>query len=86
MVKAPEIYVATAGAFITYAGRSVQIRQGRTFLRSDHPVVKDNPHLFAPLSLSDIGGDAEQATAAPGEKRSVTPVAEQGDDADPDAS
>lgn len=41
-------------------------------IEADHPAVKANPHLFGPLVFRHpVGSRVEQATAAPGEKRTL---------------
>jgi hypothetical protein len=42
-------------------------------IEADHPAVKQNPHLFGPLVFRHpTRGGVEQATAAPGEKRTLS--------------
>lgn len=61
------VAIKTAG----FRGKS--IAKGQVFC-AEHPLVKDNPHLFAPLSVEHHCGRSdvvEDATAEPGQKRRV---------------
>jgi hypothetical protein len=48
-------------------GRSIQVVKGQNF-DSNHPAVKKWPEMFG--GVEQVHGPVEQATAAPGEKRS----------------
>lgn len=61
-----DLLVARRAAVIR--GRNPRrISKGQIF-RADDPIVKGREHLFRLLDVPDV----EQATAAPGEKRTVT--------------
>jgi hypothetical protein len=63
-----DIYVAKDSAVLFADGRQYVVHKGRTRVRADHPLLRRNGHLFKPL---DVDFDVEDASAAPGEKRSV---------------
>lgn len=63
-----DVYIATKTAIIYIDGRRTTVRKGLTRVRAGHPVLSDHPELFKPI---DVHFDVEQATAAPGEKRST---------------
>ena len=65
-----DIYVATKAFSAIVDGRRRPIRRG-DHVREGHPLLRGNEHMFTPLRVEyDVeGGDVEQATAAPGEKR-----------------
>jgi hypothetical protein len=60
-------------SFVTEVdGRRLAFSKGDP-IESDHPAVKANPHLFGPLTFRHpVAGRVEQATAAPGEKRTLS--------------
>jgi hypothetical protein len=41
------------------------------YVRADHPIVSQNPQYFEPVSIESRWDTVEQATAAPGERRTV---------------
>jgi hypothetical protein len=51
-------------------GRRRKITKGQTIVSADDPIVRGREKLFRPLHPQQFG-HVEQATAAPGEKRSV---------------
>lgn len=63
-----DILVAKTNAVFDYEGRRVVIRAGVTRVRAGHPITEGREDLFEPIT---VDYDVEQATAAPGEKRSV---------------
>jgi len=63
--------IAIQSGAIEVDGLTQSVRLGDLF-ESDHPAVKQFPHLFGPVTLRfpvKRKGGVEQATAAPGEKR-----------------
>lgn len=66
--KEPEIYVARSSGVIKIAGRTYRYTAGRTRVRAGHELLRALPDKFVPM---DVDYDVEQATAAPGERRSV---------------
>lgn len=68
MATEPNTVIALVSAWVGHKGKSVMVLTGEAFDRND-PIVKAYPQFFgqpAAVSRSRI----EQATAAPGEKRS----------------
>lgn len=51
-------------------GVPVVVHRGEN-IRADHELVTQNPAMFKPVELSSRWDTVEQATAAPGEKRTV---------------
>ena len=69
MPKEAKILTPTTTVAVIHEGRQVLLRQGRTLVRAGHPITIGREHLFEPVRVDyDV---VEQATAAPGEKRSV---------------
>lgn len=63
-------------SFDTSAGAQVNLRRGQLF-PDDHPYVKGRPSLFEPAddaAARSVGTNTavETATAAPGERRTIT--------------
>ena len=52
----------------TFDGEVFVINPAEVFA-TDHPLVREYPHLFRPLEASRARPEVEQATAAPGERR-----------------
>lgn len=69
MSREPKILTPNGNYWVTFEGHDVLLRRGDTFHAGD-PITVGREHMFAPIRLHGRG-DAEQATAAPGEKRSV---------------
>jgi hypothetical protein len=69
-----DILVANVTASLKYNGQRVCLVAGKTLVRADDPIVKGREDMFRPLAVGYLaGGPVEQATAAPGEKREITP-------------
>jgi hypothetical protein len=64
-----DILVATETFSTEIDGTLFTVHKGQTRVREDHPLVKQNPAYFRALDNS-VHYDIEQATKAPGEKRS----------------
>lgn len=76
MTQKPDILVANTTCMIEHDGRQVMLRRGITTVRSGHPITEGHEQLFDPITVHfDRDVPVEQATAAPGEKRSVQPKA-----------
>jgi len=74
------IYRATASFVLDLNGRRYAAHKGRTTVEEGHPLLEARPGAFRPL-VADLrvadaqeGGQVEQATAAPGEKRDAPPL------------
>lgn len=68
------ILVANVTASLKHNGQRVCLVAGQTLVRADDPIVKGREDMFEPLVVGYLGGGpVEQATAAPGEKRDITP-------------
>jgi hypothetical protein len=68
-----DIYVATQSAMLVVDGKRHFIHKDRTRVREGHPLLTRNPGMFKILDVDyDVEPAVEQATAAPGEKRSVS--------------
>lgn len=74
------ILTSNVTSFIQHDGRRVLLKRGVTMVRDGHPITKGREHLFSPVTVhfdDDSSGKQapaapiEQATAAPGEKRSL---------------
>lgn len=63
-----DIFVANETFTTRFEGSDVVIRKGKTRIREGHPLLRGREHLFTALS---VDYDIEQATKAPGEKRSA---------------
>lgn len=63
------LYVAKANGFVVFEGRRVMLRKGVTLAREGHPILKSHGGMF---ELVKVHYDVEQATAAPGERRSLS--------------
>lgn len=46
------ILIAQSSASVLHAGRRVDISRGRTTAHPDHPIVAENPGLFAPIKVT----------------------------------
>lgn len=69
-----DVYVATDSAAFEYGGDMVVVHKGVTRVRAGHPILTQHPELFMPIDVHyDWPARVEQATAAPGEKRSFMP-------------
>lgn len=68
-----DIYVAKQSAVLMFEGRKTFITGGRTTVREGHPILESHGNLFEPLQVTfDHDRPVESATAAPGERRTVT--------------
>jgi hypothetical protein len=70
-----DILVANVTATLKHDGRRFYLVRGKTLVRADDPIVKGHESMFEPLRVDYLGAPVEQATAAPGEKRTVQPGA-----------
>lgn len=61
-----KIFVAVDSAAFELDGEMVVVHKGVTRVREGHPMLKAHETLFKPI---DVHYDVEQATRAPGEKR-----------------
>ena len=68
-----DILVADVTATLKHDGRRFYLVRGKTLVRADDPAVDGHEGMFRPLHVEYLGGPVEQATAAPGEKRTLTP-------------
>lgn len=64
-----DVYVCKESAAFEYNGDMVVVNKGFTRVRAGHPILREHPELFEPIT---VHYDVEQATAAPGEKRAVS--------------
>ena len=86
MTQKPDILVANTTCMIEHEGRRVMLRRGITTVRAGHPIAEGHEQLFEPITVHfDRGAPVEQATAAPGEKRSVQPRADTSAESKPKA-
>lgn len=63
-----DVYVCKESGAFEYDGDMVVVHKGVTRVRAGHPILDAHPELFEEIT---VHYDVEQATAAPGEKRSV---------------
>lgn len=68
-----DVYVCKESAAFEYDGDMVVVSKGYTRIRAGHPILAAHPELFEEITVHYDVPRVEQATAAPGEKRSVTP-------------
>lgn len=71
MAKAADAVLQAKTSFTaTVDGARVEVHQG-DLIDADHPAVRKWPDYFGPAFIHHrtSGGEVEQATAAPGEKR-----------------
>jgi hypothetical protein len=66
-MSSTSVLVAKRSFSVDINGTPRSVRRGETF-RKGHPVVEGREHLFGPFKVDN---EIEQATAAPGEKRST---------------
>jgi hypothetical protein len=73
------ILVAKTNALIVYEGRRIVVKGKITTAHEDHPIVRAHPDLWEPqkidfstASSEPVSAPVETATAAPGERRSVS--------------
>lgn len=76
------VLVAKTNALIEYDGRRIVIKGGITTAHEDHPIVREHPEIFEPQKIhfsteqtevkEPVSAPIESATAAPGERRTVT--------------
>lgn len=64
-----DVYVCKESAAFEWAGDMVVVNKGVTRVRAGHPMLAAHPELFEEIT---VHYDVEQATAAPGEKRSLS--------------
>lgn len=69
-----DVYVCKESAAFEWGGDMVVVNKGVTRVRAGHPMLAAHPELFEEIT---VHYDVERATAAPGEKRSLsTPTLE----------
>ena len=69
-----DVYVCKESGAFEFGGDMVVVKQGFTRVRAGHPMLAAHPELFEEIT---VHYDVERATAAPGEKRSLsTPTLE----------
>lgn len=67
-----DVYVCIESAAFEYEGNMVVVNKGFTRVRAGHPILDAYPDLFEPITVHyDVERRVEQATAGPGEKRSL---------------
>jgi hypothetical protein len=64
-----DLYVCNTNALVSVNGERVMLRKGVTIVRKGHALLKEHGAMFEPLH---VHYDVEQATAAPGERRSLS--------------
>lgn len=78
-----DVLVAKTNAMIEYDGRRIVVKKGITTAHADHDVVRTHPDLWEPQKINFAtaakpvepvkdSAPVEAATAAPGERRTVT--------------
>ena len=65
--KQPETYIATSSGVLKINGKIERYTAGQTIVHRSHPLYQAIPERFQPLTALPV---VEQATAAPGERRS----------------
>jgi len=68
----PQYYRAKEGFGTIFEGEQIHVAAGE-LVRAGHPILKRREDLFEPVEnfgRFDVRPEVEQATAAPGEKRS----------------
>jgi hypothetical protein len=71
---AADVYVCKESGAFEWNGDMVVVNKGVTRVRAGHPMLAAHPELFEEIT---VHYDVERATAAPGEKRSLsTPTLE----------
>jgi hypothetical protein len=63
-----DVFVCKESAAFEYDGNMVVVHKDVTRVRAGHPILAEHPELFEEIT---VHFDVEQATAAPGEKRSL---------------
>jgi hypothetical protein len=64
-----DVYVCKESAAFEWDGDMVVVHKDITRVRAGHPILAAHPELFEEIT---VHFEVEQATAAPGEKRSVS--------------
>lgn len=64
-----DVYVCKESGAFVYNGQMVVVNKDVTRVRKGHPMLDQYPELFEPIT---VHYDVEQATAGPGEKRSLS--------------
>lgn len=64
MTNSAEVYVATKTAHLTDGGTRVVVRKGVTRVRAGHPLLKNYPQLFKPVT-EGVRFEVETAKAEP---------------------
>jgi hypothetical protein len=64
-----DVYVCKESGAFEYGGDMIVVNKGVTRVRAGHPILDLYPDLFEEIT---VHYDVEQATKAPGEKRSVS--------------
>lgn len=67
-----DVYVCRESAAFEHGGNMVVVNKGYTRVRVGHPILDAHPELFEPITVHYDVPAVEQATAAPGEKRTLT--------------
>lgn len=63
--KTPDYFVATTSGVMKVDGKRETFVRGKTIVHRDSPLYRAHPRFFQPIERPT----AEQATAAPGERR-----------------
>lgn len=66
---AADVYVCKESGAFEWNGDMVVVNKGVTRVRAGHPMLDAHPELFEEIT---VHYDVERATAAPGEKRSLS--------------
>lgn len=66
---AADVYVCKESAAFEWDGDMVVVNKGVTRVRAGHPMLAAHPELFEEIT---VHYDVERATAAPGEKRTLS--------------
>lgn len=64
--REPEYFVATTSGVFKVNGKIEHFKRGQTIVHRDSPLYRAHSKLFTPIDRPSV----EQATAAPGERRS----------------
>jgi hypothetical protein len=64
-----DLYICNTNAIVYVDGERVALRKGVTVVRKGHKILKGHGAMFEPIQ---VHYDVEQATAAPGERRTLS--------------
>lgn len=64
-----DVYVCKESGAFEWNGDMIVVNKGVTRIRAGHPILAAHPELFEEIT---VHYDVERATAAPGEKRSLS--------------